>query len=106
MNGLRADDYVPGAIQCTIDMMGGERDIKETIYYFSDENEIYRPTDLRSWWEAAFFNVTGTVANGVVGLLYDCYFVPPVALYNWSQHLHKFRDLYDFESAFLQNLAG
>ena len=65
VNGLKADDYVPGAIQCTVDFMGTERDFKSLIYYFSKENEIYRPTDLRSSYESAFFNITGSLVKNL-----------------------------------------
>jgi hypothetical protein len=89
-----------------MDFMKLERDIFAVLYYFSDENEIYRPTDPRTRIEAMIFNATGSAVNSFPHMLYDCYYIAPLAIYEWKQSLHKFRDLYDFESGFLQNFAG
>ena len=57
LNGLKADDFVPGSINCSLDIIASQIDINSVVEYFSPENDDKRPEDAKNRLEEAIFKV-------------------------------------------------
>ena len=57
LNGLKADDYVPGSINCSLDVIASNQNFKNIYQYFSFENDRFRPRNLKLRREDATFTV-------------------------------------------------
>ena len=106
LNGLKADDYVPGSINCSLDIIASQADIIQLISYFGAQNASNRPTESKRRIEEAIFIVYRFVTKNIPRAIYDCYFIPQVSAFMWRQHLSKFQDMEDFEAGFIQNMLG
>ena len=76
MNGMKADDYVPGSIRCSLDIIASHADVLKIIDYFSDENEETRPNDSYKRFMEAFFIIYRELTQNIPRMIYDCYFIP------------------------------
>ena len=83
LNGLKADDYVPGSIHCSLDIIASQADINTIIYYFTDANEHDRPTEEKKRVEHAVFHVFRELTQNLPRAIYNCYFIPQVSQYMW-----------------------
>ena len=106
LNGLKADDYVPGSINCSLDIIASQVDINTIIYYFAETNDSNRPDEDKKRAEAATFLIFRELTQNLPRAIYNCYFIPQVSSFMWRQHLAKFQDWEDFEAGFVQNLMG
>jgi hypothetical protein len=69
-------------------------------------NYQIKSTDTQEGVEDVFFNTTATASGYLPDAIYYCYFVPSTAYKNWQAHYKTFKDIHDFEGAFIQNIMG
>ena len=106
LNGLKSDDYVPGSINCSLDIVAAHADIMTIVRHFSDENEENRSDQTKQRREENFFLIYRELVQNIPRAIYDCYFIPQVSAFMWRQHLAKFQDMEDFQAGFIQNMLG
>ena len=106
LNGLKADDYVPGSFACAENVEATYIDYTNIQTYFSSDNEANRPTDTKERNEEAFFKTIESVTANLPNTIYNCYFIPMMSAYRWRGHIAKFQDSNDFWAGFAQNLMG
>lgn len=106
LNGLKADDYVPGTFSCAENVQATYVDYTSVQTYFSADNESNRPTDAKERTQEAVFTMIKSFTANLPGSIYNCYFIPMMSSYRWRGHYAKFQDNYDFWAGFAQNLMG
>ena len=87
---MKSEDYVPGSIDCSLDIIASNSDIISISQYFSSENEINRPTEEKLRLEEAVFTALRESTANLPRTIYNCYYIPKVAQYRWQSHLAKF----------------
>ena len=98
---MKSEDYVPGSIDCSLDIIATNNDIIKVTQYFSQENEVNRPKVEKERLEDAVFKTMRDMTANLPRTIYDCYYIPMVGKYRWQSHLAKFQDLQDFEAGFI-----
>ena len=101
LTGLNSDYFVPGSFPCGNNTRYFSIDAARTVTNF----EI-SPTDSLDGQEDVVFNTTATLSGYLPDAIYYCYFVPETASSNWAEHYQTFKDIHDFEGAFIQNIMG
>lgn len=101
LKGLQAIKYVPNAMKCASNAKYSIIDIELLKYRYEN-----LPDDSYDTKEQMFFNLTATLSGYFPDAIYYCYFIPETSSIGWRRHYNQFESLYDFEGAFIQNLAG
>ena len=76
LNGLKSDDYVPGSLQCSLDIIESNDDFIDLYNYFSPQNAENRPTDQKELIEENTFRTWAAFTNNLPRAIYNCYFIP------------------------------
>ena len=87
---MKSEDYVPGSIDCSLDIIASNSDIITVTQYFSNENEVNRPIEEKERLEEAVFTAMRELTANLPRTIYNCYYIPKIAQYRWQNHLSKF----------------
>ena len=90
LNGMKSEDYVPGSINCSLDIIAANNDIITVTQYFSHDNEMNRPVETKERTEEAVFTAMRELTANLPSTIYNCYYIPKIAQYRWLSHLSKF----------------
>ena len=80
---MKSEDYVPGSMDCSLDIIATNNDILTVTQYFSAENEVNRPTVEKERMEEAVFTAMRELTANLPSTIYNCYYIPKVAQYRW-----------------------
>ena len=92
---------MPGSIDCSLDTIASQTDLKSLFDYFADANEQNRPKNRKKRLEQSVFTSIRLATANLPSTIYNCYFIPQVANLRWERQLAKFQDLEDFEAGFV-----
>ena len=81
LEGLGADEYVPGSYDCAIYIKFTTQEFTWMIEYLYDT-----PDTSLSITESLVFNVTGTLAGHLGNAIYDCYTLPNITSTIFKDH--------------------